>query len=146
MAVNELIFNNKVIFAGGAQISSGQPLSLPVSASDPLSPNNGDMYYNSVDNVAKIYQNGAWEIVSVSGGSASYFVNKVTLNATDITNKFVTLTDIPTSPSDTILDIVGGITQDHSVDFTVTGNQLSWNGLGLDGILADGDKLIIQFN
>ena len=144
--MNELIFNNKVIFAGGASVGSGQPLTLPISATDPVSPINGDMYYNSVSNQAKIYQNGVWEIFSTGTVGPSYFVNKFTLSGTDITNGFVTLTGTPTTLSDTILDIVGGITQDYSVDFIVTGNQLSWSGLGLDGVLIAGDKLIIQFD
>lgn len=144
--MNELIFGNKVISAGGIEITNGQSLALPILSSDPISPINGYMYYNSVDNVAKIYQNGIWEILAISGGTASYFVNKVTLDSTDIVNKYVTLTGSPTEVSNTILNIVGGVIQDYSVDFTVIGSQLSWNGLGLDGILTVGDKLIIQFN
>jgi hypothetical protein len=141
---NELVFGNKVIFLAGASVAGGQPLTLPVSATPPISPTNGDMYYDSVTNTAQVFQNGTWQ--AIVGAVASYFVNKFTLTPTDISNKFITLTGTPTSLSDTILDIVGGITQDYSVDFVVTGNQLSWNGLGLDGILVSGDKLIIQFN
>lgn len=144
---NELIFSNKIILAGGVAVTSGQPLTLPISASDPVSPVNGDMYYNSTSNTTKIYQNGVWETVSVvGGGGASYVVNKITLTGTDITNKFITLTGAPTTPSGTILDVIGGPTQDYSVDFIVSGSTLSWSGLSLETILTAGDKLIIQFD
>ena len=144
--MNELVFANKVVLANGLRITNGQPLALPILTSNPVSPTNGDMYYNSVENVAKIYQNGTWEALAISGGITSYFVNKLTLSSLDIANKFVTLTSSPTSSSDTILNVVGGITQEYSVDFTVSGAILSWSGLGLESILAEGDRLIIQFN
>ena len=95
--MNELIFNSKAIFADGVEIASGQPLTLPISATDPVSPTNGDMYYNSVSNVTKIYQNGVWETISVTSSGGGYFVNKFTLDNTDISNKFVTLTSTPTA-------------------------------------------------
>lgn len=144
--MNELIFHNKVVFVNGIEIPGGQSLALPVSATNPPSPVNGHMYYNSVDSVAKIYQNGVWETLSVGGGGSSYSVNRVTLNSTDILNKYVTLTGIPTTPSDTILNIVGGVIQEYTADYTVIGNQLSWNALGLEALLASGDILLVQFS
>jgi hypothetical protein len=30
--------------------------------------------------------------------------------------------------------------------FTVSGNELSWSGLGLDGILSSGDNLTVLYN
>jgi hypothetical protein len=144
--MNELILGNKIISVLGVESPAGT-FALPILASDPGSPTNGYMYYNSTSNTAKIYQAGAWETISIgSGGGASYFVNRITLTSTDIANKYVTLTGTPTTLTATILHIIGGIIQDYSVDFTVTGSQLSWNGLGLDGVLEDGDKLVIQFN
>jgi hypothetical protein len=91
-----------------------------------------------------VWDGGAWIVFSSAAGS--YFVDNFTLNGTDISNKFVTLSGTPTTASGTILNIVGGVVQDYSVDFTITGDQLSWNGLGLDGVLASGDKLIVQYN
>lgn len=64
-----------------------------------------------------------------------------TLDATDITNKYIT---IPASPGDVtkvLLDVIKGSSQEYGVDFSVSGTQLTWNGLGLDGQLNIGDIL-----
>lgn len=81
-----------------------------------------------------------------SGGLTSYYVNKYTLTNTDITNKYVVLSGAPTTANKTVLDVIDGDSQDYGVDYIVTGNILSWAGLGLDSVLAAGDKLQIQFN
>lgn len=40
----------------------------------------------------------------------------------------------------------GGVLQFYSIDFTVIGtNQISWNGLGLDGVLNAGDRVFIEY-
>lgn len=90
---------------------------------------------------------GEIDIIDVSSGSVgSYNVDKVTLNATDISNKQIVLNGTPTTDTDTRLIVIGGIEQEYSVDFSVSGATLSWNGLGLDGVLADGDRIIIVYN
>ena len=86
----------------------------------------------------------SWSLIASPG--TSYNVNKFTLTPTDITNGYVTLTSAPASLSGTILNVIGGPMQDYSADFTVAGNQLSWSGLGLDGVLVSGDKLVVQFD
>jgi len=90
---------------------------------------------------------GALDAIDVAAsGGGSYNVDKITLNATNISNKSVTLSATPSTIADTRLIVIEGIEQEFSVDFTVGGATLSWNGLGLDGILADGDKIIVIFN
>lgn len=79
-------------------------------------------------------------------GGGDYNVNKFTLNATDISNKTVTLSQAPTTASDTRAVVINGIEQEYGADFTVSGTTLSWNGLGLESLLADGDRLIVVFN
>lgn len=83
---------------------------------------------------------------SPGAGSAPYYVDTFTLTGTDITNGYVTLTGSPTVPASTALTVIGGPMQDYGADFTVTGSQLSWTGLFLDGVLVAGDKLVVQFN
>lgn len=136
---NALQFGSKVVFLNGS------PLTLPSAATDPVSAVNGDMYYNTSVNKVKVYSGGAWTILSAASG-ISYSVNIYTLNSTDISNKFVLLSDIPTTPSDTILNIIGGIVQDYGNDYEVSMNILSWDGLGLESILSVGDKIIVQFS
>lgn len=138
MGPKELKFSRKVVFL------SRDPITLPSASSEPVDAVNGDMYYDTTDNVVKVYQNGVWVRLSSAGSGAN--INKFTLSPTDITNKFVTLSSVPTTLSNTILDVIGGPTQDYSIDFTVTGTTLSWNALGLDGVLTSGDKLIVQFD
>lgn len=76
---------------------------------------------------------------------ATYYVEYVTLTGPQATAKQVTLTYSPLTPAHTLLDVIGGGPQYFSVDFTVSGAVLSWNGLGLDGILASGDQLRIVY-
>lgn len=80
------------------------------------------------------------------GAIGTYRVNKFTLSPTDIANKYVTLTAPPTTPASTVLDVISGDSQDYGVDYVVTGSTVSWDGLGLDGVLVAGDKLQIQFD
>ncbi len=68
-----------------------------------------------------------------------------TLTGTDISNKFITLPATPTQPTNTLLTVIGGPAQDYGVDYTVTTNQLGWNGLTLDGVLVTGDKLQVLY-
>lgn len=72
-------------------------------------------------------------------------VDNFTLTETDITNKYVTLNDTPTIPAETRLAVSGGTHAFYGVSFTVSGDQLSWDGLGLDGLLAPGDQLVIRY-
>jgi hypothetical protein len=67
------------------------------------------------------------------------------LTSTDVVNKFITLPDDPYSPSNVRLNIIGGIEQVNGIDFSVIGNIVSWDGLGLDDFLEVGDILLIQF-
>lgn len=90
---------------------------------------------------------GNFDYIDTStASSGSYNVEKLTLNASDISNKQITLSATPTTASDTRLTVIEGIEQDYSIDFTVSGSTLSWNGLGLESILEDGDKLVIIYN
>lgn len=77
--------------------------------------------------------------------SIAYAVDLFTLTPTDISNKYVTLTSGPSPVGKTILQVVGGPVQSYGDDFVVSGTQLSWSGLFLDGILVSGDKLIVQY-
>jgi hypothetical protein len=68
-----------------------------------------------------------------------------TLTALEATNKQLTLANTPSTSGETQLDVIGGGPQFYGDDFSVSGSTLSWNGLGLDGLLATGDKLRIAY-
>jgi hypothetical protein len=69
----------------------------------------------------------------------------IELTTLDITNKFVTLNFTPLVPEAITVVPVGGPEQLLGVDYIITGNILSWDSLGLDGILDNTDKLIIHY-
>lgn len=68
-----------------------------------------------------------------------------TLSSTDISNGYITLAATPAVPAKTMLDVIGGTSQEYGVDFQVVGAQLQWTGMGLDGVLIAGDKLRVHF-
>lgn len=81
-----------------------------------------------------------------SNTSATATTQEFTLAPSDITNKYVTLSSTPVNPTLTLLNVIGGPMQAYTTDFTVSGSQLSWSGLFLDGVLVSGDILIVQFS
>ena len=72
-------------------------------------------------------------------------VETFTLSSTDIANGYVTLIDAPGEAASTSLNVHEGPTQFYGIDFTISGQQLSWTGLGLDGILSAGDKISVEY-
>jgi hypothetical protein len=68
-----------------------------------------------------------------------------TITAGEITAKEITLPHTPIVAGETVLDVIGGCSQEYSVDYTVSGNTLSWNGLALDGVLTAGDILRVIY-
>lgn len=72
-------------------------------------------------------------------------IDYFTLSPTDITNKQIILSAFPGTPTLVVLDQIEGSPQQYAVDFTVSGNILSWSGLGLDGSLVSGDRLRVHY-
>jgi hypothetical protein len=72
-------------------------------------------------------------------------VEYVTLNATQITNAQITLANMPIDATKVTLDIISGSAQIYSVDYTVTGNVLSWSGKPPEAILEVGDSCRITY-
>lgn len=86
---------------------------------------------------------GTWTTPSSSGVQR---VDKFTLNGTNITNKFVTLSLTPSTAANTILIVEDAGGMFYGIDFTVTSSQLGWSGLGLDGIFSSGDNLTVTYS
>ena len=91
-----------------------------------------------------------FQAVPAAGGETNNVVI-VTLDATDITNKYNDdLVNVPVTASAVNVCPVGGIPQEYGVDFTVITDgadikRINWSALGLDGILVAGDKLIVTY-
>lgn len=69
----------------------------------------------------------------------------VTVTEQMILDGQLTLSETPSTGSAVALTPVGGPAQIDSIDFTVSGNVVSWTGMGLDGILESGDKLVFYY-
>lgn len=72
-------------------------------------------------------------------------VEYITLDATQISNAEITLTNTPVDPTKVTLDIISGSAQIYSVDFEVIGNVLTWSGKPLQAILEVGDSCRITY-
>lgn len=81
----------------------------------------------------------------VVGPTGTQEVEYRTLSGGEAAAKQLTLSATPLSASKVMVDLIGGSAQEYSVDYTVSGSVLDWNGLGLDGVLSTGDKLRINY-
>lgn len=74
----------------------------------------------------------------------------ITLDATDIANKYIVLTEAPRVKNETQMYIINGSAAGYGVDFIITdddgGKRLSWDGLDLDGIFSIGDQILVIYN
>jgi hypothetical protein len=115
----------------------------------PSSSNTGDVILVK-DTGGLYYWNGStwtYVVASDASGTTQYKPEAVrTLSGGDITAKQITLLDTPTNANKTRLTVIDGPMQEYGVDFSVSGAILSWNGLGLDGVLEVGDRLVITYN
>lgn len=86
--------------------------------------------------------NGSPSIPSFSG---IWKTEYRTLTGGEATAKQLTLANLPSSPSEIFLDVIGGGAQVYGSDFSVSASTVSWSGLALDGVLLAGDKLRIGY-
>jgi hypothetical protein len=118
------------------RITTGQRMGLTLEESEIVYDINHKIFYGG--NGASV---GGVAIGSGVGNTREIF----TLNQTNLDNKYVTLSSSPLFPDTVTLTPSGGIPQINGVDFEVIGDQLSWDGLGLDNnFLELNDLLIIQ--
>lgn len=68
-----------------------------------------------------------------------------TVTAGENTAKQLTLAQTPLVPNQVVLDIIQGTAQEFSVDYSVSGNILTWNGYDLDGIVVAGTRFRIRY-
>lgn len=102
-----------------------------------------DLNFSSPQNGDKIvydFGDSEWQNIP---GERNY---TVTLTATDITNKYITLNFSPKVSQSVSFIPQGGLPQIYGIDFQViSGNLLSWNGLGLEGFLEAGDVVVVNY-
>lgn len=99
----------------------------------------------------KLYKIGdglnAWNDLPYGGpgGSSGIRVQSFTVSGPQATAKQITLSATPLNISETLVWHVGGSIQKFGVDFTIIGNKLDWNGLGMETIIDTNDEIIIQY-
>lgn len=110
---------------------------------------NGDLFLNKEEGSVYVYDASASAFVKVSGSSASqdWSTEIHTLTASEVSAKSFTLTNsIATGQENGVTLSVCGIIQTPSVDFTASGNTISWTNKGLANIdLAAGDVFIVHY-
>lgn len=79
-----------------------------------------------------------------SSGTSPLNFDYIELSAIHIAEKKASLAKIPSSSAISV-DVVGGTTQLLGADFSVSGRELQWDGLGLDGLLEEGDVLRVMY-
>lgn len=85
-------------------------------------------------------------VITITNTSAgTQYVEYRTLTSGEAAAKQLTLSAAPLVAANTTLDTVGGTAQIYATDYSVSSSILSWNGLGLDGLLSAGDVLRIEY-
>lgn len=69
----------------------------------------------------------------------------VTITAGMVSAKQFSLVGTPKSGQGILLVPQEGVPQIEGIDYTVSGQIISWNGLGLDGVIEDGDVIEIYY-
>jgi hypothetical protein len=100
------------------------------------------LYVDEIDGFLK-GKDDAGNITIFSSSILKYEL--ITLSVTNITDKQLTLLETPYPGSVIQLIPVGGPTQVLSLDYDITEAVITWDGLGLDGILSEGDKIQIFY-
>ena len=70
---------------------------------------------------------------------------KLVITQAIIDNKNISLQKQPTNPNDILFLPEGGIRQNYGTEFTLLGNVLTWENLGLDGFLEVDDIINITY-
>lgn len=105
-----------------------------------------DLLYAAEDTGGSTFVSASITGAALKAAIASLFERELfTLTGTDITNKYVTLSRTPLNAATVNLKLSGGGVSVFSIDYTVSGDQVGWNTLALDGILEAGDILEISY-
>ena len=73
------------------------------------------------------------------------YLQVIQLNAENISNKMVTLDKVVVNPNLSEFLPDGGILQRFGIDYIISNNTLSWDSLGLDGFLIEGDRISLRY-
>jgi hypothetical protein len=71
---------------------------------------------------------------------------KIVVTADMLVQKYLELQHTPTTEASIELTPAGGPMQIIGLDYLVSGNILSWDNMGLDGVLEAGDMIVILYD
>lgn len=119
-----------------------------VTSSEPNRPPQGRhwLYVDEADEKLKLKKDDG-TIVLFEGQPqlSSFYSEYYTLTSSEITAKEIVLPREVDNGSGVVFIPAGGIAQIPGTDFVVSGSTISWDGLGLDGSLAENDKVLISY-
>lgn len=115
-------------------------------AADDISAAVDDTTIEIVSNLLQI-KDGGVSAAKLGSDVKTYFTEILTLDGTDISNKYKALSSTPVDVTLGTLTPLSGMEQERVVDFVIQigPDRVDWNGLGLDGVLIAGDKLSITY-
>lgn len=146
----------QTVVAGFVNSKSGSDLVLSSDSNVYLNNDVGGVYVSSAPKIlgnvdTPVSDNDAAnkkfvdDAIAALPAAAQWAREDFTLSSGDITAKLVALANSPIAES-VILWVQGAGAQLYGYDYTLAnGNEISWNALGLDGVLAAGDVIQVQY-
>ena len=109
----------------------------------------GELFFNEADGCEYVYVSGTnpyYEKLTPEIETTRTVTETHTLTAAEVTAKKFSLSNSVATGEDTnALCFVQGVAQAAGVAFSLSGNELSWNGKTLDGNLTAGDVFIVSY-
>ena len=119
--------------------------SLHSGDTPPNDPLEGMPWLNTAENMVYQYINGAWEVVIYAGTKNLGRVLQYTLTQNDVNHKYIQLPWIVVHPEVLCLIVVGAPPPKLNVDYAIDNDHLRWDTLMFDGLLREGDELIVTY-
>ena len=115
---------------------------LQIRSADPISPAENQLWINLNTNSINIARTGG--VIRLNDTS---FSETVTITKANLITKTLTVSKSIQYPSKAKIFPQGGPAQIYSKDFTVLSPAtIVWGGMGLDGLLDEGDELVIEYS
>lgn len=116
----------------------------PNLSSDPIAGRIGEFYWNTTINAPKVCVDDS-PVTWVPLVGAQPQVEYRTISPSEEAAEEITLAETPGDPTKVVVIVLGGTAQELGIDYAVSGNILSWAGLGLAGFLASGDQILVIY-